>query len=379
MTANELLDLILEIVDKEMSFDAPYFTDSEMSSIASSAQEEYVKTRYMPNGNKYRDGFENTEKRRNDLAQLIESCYINYSNGSWVITKKDESININDDNSFFINSSIIKPGGTLWKLPKDLLWVINEELTWNTTNECYSGIRANVKPITHDEYNQWKNNSFKKPYTLDDDEGLVWRLNHSREFNANTVIDTIQDVDDNRWYRVILPEAIDAASDYELVVNGDTYTVNSTGLDKQGLIDGFTALFDAGGVIYRTDGNYVTYIYSDEEITTNSGTTTNDLILSISYVAIVNQGQHDQDLLGTDYKVHQLITDSTFDIDNYYLSYIRRPRDVVCDTSNVLNQVHCELDESTHREIAEIAARKIYTRLADPRIQGQLLEENKSE
>jgi hypothetical protein len=55
-------------------------------------------------------------------------------------------------------------------------------------------------------------------------------------------------------------------------------------------------------------------------------------------------------------KRHQLITDGTFNIDTYTVSYLKVPTLIVVDRGTPANQVHCELDVSTHEIITDIAA-----------------------
>jgi hypothetical protein len=53
--------------------------------------------------------------------------------------------------------------------------------------------------------------------------------------------------------------------------------------------------------------------------------------------------------------IHELITDGTYAVDNYFIRYIKRPEDIVVDTLTPVNQVDSELDDSIHREIVDEA------------------------
>jgi hypothetical protein len=377
MQANDLAYEYLDILDKKTSNSSPGFTDEEISRSLSLAQEEYIKRKYNWRGNPYNQGFENSEKRKKDLAQLVTSAVVSYSSvaGAYTISLQGgESYTIEDDNSFFRDSSIINPNGTLWKLPKDFLWAIKEEVSWNTQDECYVGKRYSVKPITHDEYNQWIDNSFKQPWFKE-----TWRMDHSSEYNANTEV-AVTTTNTRRWYRVTSPEAVDNTTQYDLVVNGNTYSFTTDGTaTRVELINGLVAELEGNEEYRISSDQFTVYVLSDSEVTTNSGSTTNDLILSVTYLPLPEQLDNDQMIIGTDYQVHELITDGSMEIGNYYLRYLRKPRNIVVDTVNPLNQVHCELNESTHREIIEMAVTKTLSSLQDPRIQTQMIEEQQSE
>lgn len=62
---------------------------------------------------------------------------------------------------------------------------------------------------------------------------------------------------------------------------------------------------------------------------------------------------------------HELITNKDFMVVRYNSRYIKRPDAIVVDTVNILNQVNCKLDESTHLEIVDIAVR-IASGITDP-------------
>lgn len=146
------------------NFSAGGYEGNEISSFLSKAQERYIKTHYNPKGNKYREGFEASEKRRRDLAELLKSAEIDGTTGA-----SASQTGVNENGKFF-------------DLPSDFMWTANEEVLVSYTN-CLNATttqRASVKPVTHDEYLANKNNPFKKPYAKDG-EGLVWRMDFSSD------------------------------------------------------------------------------------------------------------------------------------------------------------------------------------------------------
>lgn len=374
MTPNEMAKEYRLILDKDISYSGPWFEDSEISITLTQAQDEYLKRRYDFRGNSYRDGFENSEKRRKDLAQLVKSATISYNsttNTYSILTQNGAIEQITDNNNFFSDSSIIKPNGSLWKLPKDLLWVINEEVSWDGTNTCFpANRRVNVKPITHDEYSQLIGNSYLNPYNK-----LVWRMDHGREFNANYLGTA---TNKTTWYKVIIPATVDNTIKYDLTINENEYNFTTSGsATTSELAIGMAAELEGNETYYLF--NNVIYVLSGSQVTTNDSATTNDITIELrSYIPSPGGQYVDQNNLTTDYKIHELITHG-WDIGNYYLTYIRRPRGINVDYSTPSQQVYCELDESTHLEIIKIAVTSTLSSLQDPRLQSQMIQEQKSE
>ena len=114
MKANEMALEFMDQLQKISSGAAPSLEDYELSFALSTAEEEFIKTRYNAKSNSKREGFENSEKRRKDLARLVTNTVI-----------KAQDIN----NSSFFTTVDNKPNGSFWCLPEDLLWVLNEEIS----------------------------------------------------------------------------------------------------------------------------------------------------------------------------------------------------------------------------------------------------------
>jgi hypothetical protein len=54
-------------------------------------------------------------------------------------------------------------------------------------------------------------------------------------------------------------------------------------------------------------------------------------------------------------KIHGLLTDGTFNITDYYISYLRLPKDIVVDFTTPSNQVNPEISSIAHFSIVDIA------------------------
>lgn len=142
---------------------APNLDAYEKSVFLTKAQLELVKNYYDPQSNRKQKGFEASEKRREDLKELIK--------------------NYNDSNSFD-NSTKIHSSSRFFNIPEDVFLIINEQVEIKS-EDCFNGNTIEVKPVTHDEFNKQIKNPFKTP-----DETLAWRLDYS-SINDNKVVEII--------------------------------------------------------------------------------------------------------------------------------------------------------------------------------------------
>ena len=59
----------------------------------------------------------------------------------------------------------------------------------------------------------------------------------------------------------------------------------------------------------------------------------------------------------SEYKIHGLITDGSFNITKYYLRYLKKPEDINVDNITPANQSNSELADFTHQAICDIAVK----------------------
>ena len=157
------------------NLDAQAYNNAEKSFFLSKAQENIVKQRYHPSGNKYGEGFEETEKRRKDLKELTENVLL--------LNTGETGAGVTGAGQPF-TAAYNLPNGTFWKLPVDFMWTLSEaaDITLSSTNDMYACNSSHaltnrrVLPKTHDEYLADKDNPFAKPYY-----NLVWRMDFDRE------------------------------------------------------------------------------------------------------------------------------------------------------------------------------------------------------
>lgn len=145
---------------------APPIDEYEKSLYLTKAQLEIVKNYYDALSNRKQKGFESTEKRRNDLKQLIKDY---------------------KTSSSFTNSIAIDPSSKFYNIPSDTFLIINERGKILSTG-CDLNKVINITPITHDEFNVQINNPFKRP-----DRNLAWRLDISN-INNNKVVEIISTI-----------------------------------------------------------------------------------------------------------------------------------------------------------------------------------------
>lgn len=153
MTVTEFKNEFLIHYNAIATNSAPGLDDFEISVFLTKAQLELVKNNYKTDGNKYKEGFEGSEKRRVDLRELVKDY-----KSTQIVTSTSK---IHKDSKFF-------------KIPDDVFLIVYEDVTISTNN-CYNGNKLNVNVKTHDEFTIQINNPFKKP-----DQDICWRLDFSK-------------------------------------------------------------------------------------------------------------------------------------------------------------------------------------------------------
>ena len=141
---------------------APSIDDYELSVYLTKAQLEVIKNYYDPVSNRKLKGFENSEKRRVDLKELIKE----YNTNIEIST----TLGLTNDSKFY-------------KIPDEVFLIIYES-TKCIINNCGEK-DLNVIPKTHDEFNIQHENPFKRP-----NKNKIWRLDISK-INNDKVVELI--------------------------------------------------------------------------------------------------------------------------------------------------------------------------------------------
>lgn len=142
MTISEMHNEFLVLLDKSNSLEYPDFNPEEIDIFLNKAQEAIVKQRFSGNNIK-RDSLEETQKRLDDLRNLVK-------NSNTLVAP--------------ITSVDNKPNGRFVDLPTDYWFTIEDECT--ITKDCHGNLtysRIPVKSVTHDRYNKIINDPFNRP------------------------------------------------------------------------------------------------------------------------------------------------------------------------------------------------------------------------
>ena len=130
--------------DKKEEFDSLDFNEYEKSIYLTKAQEELVKELYT--GNLSGEAFEITEQRRRELEYLVVQKQYTQEDKLPIILLPDAKYN-----------------HVTFALPEDLMYIIYEQVSWDTDEECLGKLLADVVPVTHDEFWRVRNNPFRGP------------------------------------------------------------------------------------------------------------------------------------------------------------------------------------------------------------------------
>ena len=136
------------LMDKADSSAAPIFLATEIDRLLNIAVEKFISKRAFGN-NVRRTGFEEDQKRRDDLRTLITEVSID-------IDEAEDAVGGLTDEGEDRYILTQKPNSFKAPLPSDYRHAINEE--------CLIGsLRVGVKPITHDRYNKIIDDPFNTP------------------------------------------------------------------------------------------------------------------------------------------------------------------------------------------------------------------------
>lgn len=161
MTTQEFSNEFDVLYNNIMSNQAPGLDEYEKSVFLTKAQSEILKNYFNPRGNKYQEGFDDSEKRQIDFSTLIKA--------EKPTTYEDRFYVKFDDRS------------QLFRMPSDILFVLNE-----TALNTIDGVNRliNIVPINFDEYSKIISKPYKQPL-----KNQGWRL-----FQSTGGIDFISEI-----------------------------------------------------------------------------------------------------------------------------------------------------------------------------------------
>jgi hypothetical protein len=156
MTRQEFLDRFYLIYDKFNTLSSPGYVPQEIEVFASEAQEALVITAYNTNSNRLKEGFEETEKRIQDLGELVKVA---------TLSPLPVSIDNMPNGRFFLLPNTLLTDPTDYS---DVFWFTVYEMA--ITNDVCSQ-RKPIIEINHNEYAQLMEDPFNKP-----NKNKVWRM-----------------------------------------------------------------------------------------------------------------------------------------------------------------------------------------------------------
>lgn len=160
MTTTEFSQEFDILYNNIKSQSAPGLDEYEKSVFLTKAQEEIVKNYFNPTSNKLQQGFDGSEKRQVDFAELIKSANITTS--------------VPTPGTY----SSIDSRAQMFLLPTDVFIVTNEAVTLNDSVEGTT-YKAVVIPLNYREYDRLMTKPYRNPV-----KRQVWRL---MQANAATV------------------------------------------------------------------------------------------------------------------------------------------------------------------------------------------------
>lgn len=156
MTTNEFEWEFDVLYNNIASNAAPGINSYEKSVLLTKAQDELIKNYFNPQGNKYKEGFDDSAKRQIDFSGLIS-----VANGTLL-----------DQQGFDLRAKV-------FKIPTDVFLIINESIVTNT------GIKQ-IIPIKFDEYTRLMSKPYKEPLKFQ-----AWRLITDGDINSGVTVEII--------------------------------------------------------------------------------------------------------------------------------------------------------------------------------------------
>lgn len=183
MTTQEFSNEFDVLYNNIMSNQAPGLDEYEKSVFLTKAQSEVLKNYFNPKGNKYQEGFDDSEKRQIDFSTLVRVVKPTaHFAGSYVKF---------DDRS------------QLFQMPSDILFILNE-----TAINTVDGVKRliNIVPINFDEYSRIMSKPYKQPL-----KNQGWRLFQSAEgvdFISEIIVKSDSTITDYKLRYVKRPKPI---------------------------------------------------------------------------------------------------------------------------------------------------------------------------
>lgn len=168
MSPEEMNDTFDVLYNNIMSNAVPGLNEYEKSVFLTKAEYELVKNYFNPQGNKYREGFDDSAKRRIDFSMLMQTA---------ILTKSSQQG--------------FNPNSVLYSLPLNILVIVNEQVVLKS-GSTVKGIRQ-VIPISYDEYTRLMSRPYKQPL-----KSQAWELMTGQN-SSKAVVELILNSNDKSY------------------------------------------------------------------------------------------------------------------------------------------------------------------------------------
>jgi hypothetical protein len=375
MTIQEMHIAVNLGVQKIASFQADNLLPQEIDHELNNAMNRLIKQRYAPMGNKYQKGFEQSQKRIDDLRNLV-------SRTKALCTYYGESV---DNNAFFIERA---------ELPQDYLFLVN--LLTQIRYNCASPVDVDVV-------------SFNFPYirislTPPAPGYVLTAVQHYDPANPTSIGGNLIAKESGMDYNYYSNPAnyaygaIPSDSEFNMLLEIAQYAEATPTVDSNVLLirlplnSYYQSLFENGWrALWKNPlTEEVLIVEYEGNISLQSAKLRNAITVDGVKKVPAKYVQHDDihALLydpfntTTDKYPKYTIQENFVDIysDNKFiptfveLTYIRHPKQM-----NSIEGIGCELPEHTHQEIVEMAVQSILEAFENPRYQTQSREVLESE
>jgi len=377
MTIEEMHIAVNLGVQKIASFQVDNLLPQEIDHELNSAMNSFIKQRYSPMGNKYRDGFEQSQKRIDDLRALVVDSRVKCFYGGTTLT------------GFDVDRA---------PLPNDYMFLVN--VVGDSYYDCNTAIAFTYSSLTY------------KPVhiALTPTTNPGWILTNI-SIGGTDVISNANGMDlpyllnKQNYDQSLISDIAPAMSDPNFAVDGPTgnttYDIDEWAASEQTpTSDSNTLVLLLSGVLTTSGDVVATWTNPLDATQKEEATYTLPANVDITYRSYNNVGtrqkqkmsyvQHD-DLYAllsdpfntTSYdKIKYTIQENFIDVhsdDTFFttfvnIKYIRQPRQM----DSILN-VGCELSPHTHEEIVEMTVQSILEAISDPRYNSQSREVLESE
>jgi hypothetical protein len=162
MTITEMHQSFRFGLDKLDNLNYPNFLPEEIDLLLNQAQERIVKQRYGTTNTK-RTSFEETQKRTEDLKELVRHVNLNFQNSNpFNVTSNSRFVTLPNDHWFIIQERVVQQCDKCNSTPL-YTETYTQSLGQPPLIESVNGMYAEVRPIQHNEIDKVLKDAFKAP------------------------------------------------------------------------------------------------------------------------------------------------------------------------------------------------------------------------